>query len=254
AALSQVMSDPIRLDGRSAIEFGVVLSAPASEVFVLPYLSLNRLNFVAAQFGTSDFEMRDVEPFNGIRPIPFEFEEVSIYSDDLDDAFEILTADADGSLRLSGRAVEQTGLDQGLPATTSNAPRQWSRRANAPAAWGRYRHTFAYIRAGDGETRAVLPAELPSAGRWELELHVPPYYMNFARGTWYLEVVSGAGREAIDYDAAIANSGWNLVGEFELPAGEVRVEFSDRTDGRIVVADAVRWTPTASRSQGAAGR
>jgi hypothetical protein len=101
------------------------------------------------------------------------------------------------------------------------------------------------MRGGDGTTRAVLPASLPAPGLWELEIHVPflPFITAENRGRWNLEVVSGDGREPVTYDAAVGVVGWNLVGEFQLPAGDVQVEISDQTDGMLVVADAVAWSP-----------
>lgn len=40
-----------------------------------------------------------------------------------------------------------------------------------------------------------------------------------------------------------AAEGWNKLGEFELDPGEVSVVVSDRADGQVLVADAIRWTP-----------
>ena len=133
---------------------------------------------------------------------------------------------------------------RGCPSPRRALPSRWSRR-NGPAAWGRYRHTFASIRAGEGTARAVLPATLPTAGTWELEIHLPPFLLNFASSNsrWTLEIVSADGRETVDYDASSAAAGWNLIGEYRLPAGEVRVEISDRAAGGVIIADAVAWSP-----------
>lgn len=45
----------------------------------------------------------------------------------------------------------------------------------------------------------------------------------------------------LDFDAALGETGWNKLGEFDLPGGEVRLEVSNRTNGHGVVADAIRW-------------
>ena len=47
----------------------------------------------------------------------------------------------------------------------------------------------------------------------------------------------------MEFDASAASIGWNDLGEFSLPAGEVSLVVSDRTSGSLVVADAVRWRP-----------
>lgn len=238
-------SDAIRFDGRSAVEFGVVLSVPAVNVRVLPYLSLNRADFVAGILPPGQPELRNVEPIEGAREIPFELgRDPRIVADDLDEGFAIVSdTDAD-DFRLGQQGDADEELDEGLPVATAALPSRWSRR-NGPAAWGRYRHTFASVRAGEGNARAVLPAVLPTAGTWELEMHLPPFLLNFASANsrWSLEIVSADGRETVDYDASQAAAGWNLIGEYRLPAGEVRVEISDRAAGGLIIADAVAWSP-----------
>lgn len=238
-------SDAIRFEGRSAGEFGVVLSVPAINVRILPYLSLNRDDFVAGVLPTGEPPLRDVEPFEGSRVIDFELgRDARIVADDLDEGFAIVADAGADDFRLGQENGADEDLDQGLPIATAPLPSRWSRR-NGPAAWGRYRHTFVSVRAGVGTARAVLPATLPTAGTWELEIHLPPFLLNFANAnsTWSFEIVSADGRETVEYDASAATQGWNLVGEYRLPAGEVRVEISDRADGGLIIADAVAWTP-----------
>ena len=60
-------------------------------------------------------------------------------------------------------------------------------------------------------------------------------------------MVATDGREAVECDATVGFFGWNLAGQYDLPAGEVRVEFSDATSGRMVVADAIAWAPIGRR-------
>jgi hypothetical protein len=235
-------SEPIRFEGNSAVEFGVVLSVPATNVRVLPYLSLNRDDFVAAELRPGEPPRRAVEPFDGYREIAFDSgRDDRIVADDLDEGFEIVNDTAGEDLRLGGQSATDQELDQGLPIATSPLPNSWSRRAG-PAAWGRYRHTFASIRAGQGTTRAVMPVVIPAPGVWELEIHLPVFNIQSHR-LWSLEIVSADGRESVEYNAATASAGWNLVGEYRLPAGEVRVELSDRAESGSIVADAIGWSP-----------
>lgn len=247
-------SDLIRFAGRSAVEFGVVLSVPAVNVRVLPYLALNRDDFVAAALPPGEPPRRDVAPFEGVREVPLDFgRDKRIVADDLDEGFSIVSDEAGSDLRLGGQGTSDEQLDQGLPVATNASPARWSRRPG-PAAWGRYRHTFAYVRGGEGKTRAVMPATVPAAGVYELEIHTPQFnqFVNAANRTrWSIAIVAGDVRETVDFDAGGAQAGWNLVGEYRLPAGEVRVEISDRADGGLIIADAVAWSPI--RTFGAEG-
>jgi len=51
----------------------------------------------------------------------------------------------------------------------------------------------------------------------------------------------------IKFDSKAASTGWSLVGSIVLPEGETTVTISDKTDGRFVVADAIRWSPSAGK-------
>jgi len=242
----RAFGEPVRIDGGSAIEYGVLLSQPPAVVYVYPYLSLNRGDFMAGLTDAAEIRSRNAEPFNGVREVPIdEYADARIIADDLDEGFTIVDDEAGADMRLAGRGGATSGLDNGLPiAVGALPPSAWSRRANETA-WGRYRHTFAFVGAGEGKRRAIMPASIPSAGLWELEIHLPFVQILPApnRGTWTLEIVTADGRETISYDATVANIGWNLVGRYQLPAGDVRVEISDRTDGRMVVVDAIAWSP-----------
>jgi ABC-type transport system involved in multi-copper enzyme maturation permease subunit len=238
-------SNPIRIPGRSTVEFATMLSAPPFAAFVHPYLSLNRDDFLAARFNAADIPVREVEPLDGLRDLPFGGGYARrIIADDLDDGFAIVEGEkgAKPAPRAGKGAARAADFDQGLPVATGRAvPRSWSRRADENA-WGRYRHTFAYTAPGEGTRRAIMPVRLPAAGVWALEIYVP-YLSAGTRGRWHFEVVSEGGREALTYDSSAASVGWNRIGEYRLPAGEVRVELTDRTDGIMVIADAVAWSP-----------
>ncbi|MBW2278977.1 MAG: hypothetical protein JRF63_15905, partial [Deltaproteobacteria bacterium] len=64
-------------------------------------------------------------------------------------------------------------------------------------------------------------------------------------GVWNLEVDNQGDTQTTDFDASAAPRGWNLVGSFELADGEVSVALPDTTTGQLVIADAIRWLPTA---------
>ena len=50
------------------------------------------------------------------------------------------------------------------------------------------------------------------------------------------------GTDEITLDLSNAEGGWILLGSFYLSEGDAKVELSDKSRGRIVYADAVRWT------------
>ncbi len=242
---NRTRSEPFRVDGRSAVRFGTVLSKPPVAVYVEPYLALNREDFLAQTLATEDIQERQVEPVNGVMPTPWDQgSDDRIIVDDLDPGFSAVMGAKVSGMRLLGQGID-AGEDQGLPvATGQGIPAEWRRRAGRNT-FGRYRHTLAYIRPGKGDNRVIMKAQIPAAGNWELEFHMPliPYIPPDRRGIWPLTIVTAEGREEVNFNANGSINGWILVGEYYLPAGEVSVELTDKTDGTLVVADAIAWSP-----------
>ncbi|MCZ6640759.1 MAG: hypothetical protein O7F71_04240, partial [Gammaproteobacteria bacterium] len=58
-----------------------------------------------------------------------------------------------------------------------------------------------------------------------------------------MTLVSDGERIPIEFDGAKASFGWNELGDFQLPAGETRLEVANVTSGSVVIADAIRWRP-----------
>ncbi|MDE0036831.1 MAG: hypothetical protein OXU77_04605 [Gammaproteobacteria bacterium] len=120
-----------------------------------------------------------------------------------------------------------------------------------PDKLGQIPHTTAGALAGDGDQVAVFVADLPRSGRWQLDYHVPDrhglgptYYPSFgALGTFDMTLVADGTETPVVFDGATAETGWNKLGEYEFTGTEVRLEVSSRTEGEMVIADAIRWTP-----------
>ena len=248
---SYVQSEPLRLAGKKALEFGTVLSRPPSQVFLDPYLSLNR-RIVRVPLKSMDLEkIEDVEAVEGHEEIPWSLpKEEFIVVDDLDPGFSIIEEQNGNGFRLSGKSDEPEVTDQGLPVTNQYAvPSTWSRLPTV-GSWGKYRHTLAAVRAGNGEKKAVFRARATHSGSWVLEIHIPPKYNAFPGrrwGIWNLVIIDSNGDQhevKFDSDAAV-QAQWNIVGDFVIPEGEISVTLSDETDGQFVVADAIRWVPVA---------
>lgn len=260
-------SDPIEIPGHSTVEIGIVTSQPPRFAYLSPYLSLNRDGF-SINLPTVDEELIvDAEPFVGSRAVDWApVDDGSIIVDDLDAGFSVVDAGKSG-MRLAGRGVTGEDTDGGLPVSNTWTPSRWSRRETG-LAYGRYRHTVATIKAGDGERTAEFSAEIPKTGRWELSYYVPSMRRRsggggnrgrgnrFKKGIWSLEIQDPSGTNNATLDADGADPGWNILGEFEIAAGKtvVRIANSAEDKGRYVVADAIRWSPVKRIKQEEAGQ
>ena len=247
----------VAVAGGEAVELGLVIRGPPEGLLLKPVLALNRRDVRLRAPDVDQTVVVDDEPFNGWRPsdwMPAVLDGVIV--DDLDDGFSVRYDDADSGLRLGGSTPSgvfalPVDMDQGLPvfAPFAAVRQRWSRQ-ELYESYGRYRHTAARIRAGDGRAKAVFTARLPSAGRWRIDYHLPdpsdspsPFARNVRQGVYRLEVVADGGASEVEFDADAAEWGWNDIGTFDLPAGEVALAVSNATTGVAVFADAVRWRP-----------
>lgn len=248
----------IPIPARSSVEIGRVLEAPPREVWLKPYLSLNRTQ-ARLTVANPDLEaVVDRLPFYGERPSDWRPPvDDSIVVDDLDPGFSVHSVVPERRWFRRRTTSDDAVLDQGLPEFEIPTP-GWTRQ-ELPTGHGKYRRTAARVWKGEGELFATFAAAVPSEGRWRLDYHVPdlgrlsPFMFVFANprdalGNYDIKVVANGQTTVVEFDADEAVKGWNKLGEFELEAGEVLVRVSDLTTGNIVVADAIRWTPVAGDS------
>ena len=245
-------SEPIRVAGKSAVRFGTVMSRLPKSVLLSPYLSLNRDRFPIRLPPVDEEKIEKADAFEGLEQIPWVLpEKPFIVVDDLDPGFKVVEGNQAKGFRIKARGETSVETDQGLPvAPLFGIPSNWSRRVDQES-WGKYRHTTAEVRAGEGSRKAMFTVTIPKAGSWDLELYMPSKESAFIVrrwGTWNLVIRdSNSDSHEIGFDSKAAIRGWNLVGTFNLPEGETSVIFSDNTDGQVVMADAIRWLPSAGK-------
>ncbi len=254
-----ISGETIHLAGRHAIKYGTIVSRLPSMYFLAPVLSYNRSTFELKIENFNPDKIVDAEIIEGVRDIPWELPaSSSIVVDDLDEGFRIVN-DTEKTRGLRVKAKEKKvdrDLDQGLPYTSYNVlprglglPTEWTRISNGMS-YGKYRHTAAYIRKGEGTKKAVFSWEVPEAGSWDLEIYIPMrnIFPNREWGTWHGVVTDINGdKYPLGFDSKAGTEGWNLAGKFDLPQGTCTLELTDLTDGEMVVADAIRWTPSAGK-------
>ena len=243
---------PVTVGANSAVEVGVVVDVPPIELRLDPFVSLNRFEMRLAQASRAPRDAAAGEPLVGSRPSGWRMPGIVV--DDLDAGFSVVV----DTPTPAGAANDVT--TKALPPYSFSRP-GWQRQADANSsanvvAWGRYRRTLARTPAGNGSTRAVFSAEVPTAGHWRLAIHLPGVAVSEGRwrprsplerdslGSLALELSHGGRQQSVvTFEGGDAVPGWNDVGVFDLSAGPVDVSLSDRTSGQVVVADAIRWLP-----------
>ena len=256
--------EPIRVSGKSAVEIGRVYDAPPDQLWLHPYLSLNRREIRLDLVDSASRSLPDGDGFVGTRPSTWSPPEVDgIVVDDLDAGFAWESAPARAARwRLVDHYQGRTeSLDHGLPVQARQVG-AWVRR-NVPSAWGKYRRTVAMAVPGGADYRVFFTADL-AGGRWRLDYYLPERRiperwagdgertMYAPLGSMEMKLVTFGEDDGatsprpfrewnLDFDAALGETGWNKLGGFDLPGGKARLEVSNVTNGVVVIADAIRW-------------
>ena len=248
-------TDPVQIPGNTTMELGMVTDEAPTQLWLRPYLALNRaMVWIDIVTETSAPNPTVTGPLTGARPSLWMPQIEGIVVDDLDPGFTVERRK--GQREVPERSRQAFGgndpdLDQGL-SVEPTTPGEWY-RVTYPTSWGRYRHTVAGASAGDGSQVAQFAADLPVSGRWRLDFYLPdprpPGWAFEGRrsyatlGNFDMKLLADGETTPLSFDGAVARTGWNKIEEFEFATTEVRLEISTRTDGEMVIADAIRWVP-----------
>ena len=239
-----------RIAPGATMELYLLLDESPSMLDVDTYLSKNipaSLNF---RLGEPVVD-HDVEPFEGVRQLdePLDVQEPgSIVVDNEDPGFTIMKSVSEGKLKkMLARQDSANGQYQGL--YFWNPPRRWTATVYSDF-FGTYRHSARYIRAGSGDNRVTWTASIPKSGQYDVYYHatkIEAPWMRRGRGgqsfidDFNFTVYHDDGEEQVEFDAANEETGWVLLNTWYFSEGKAVVELSDRSKGRMVYADAVKW-------------
>ena len=271
---SGVLTHPIWFEGNQAKKISVRSKQPFQSLRVHPRVSFNRAYLAVypelPNEYTPTLAESDVPPL--IEPIewrPTVNQQTVVVVDDIDPGFSIVIGSSREQVRPRLPLIKQPNY-QNLAANSQYylpeqpddySAHEWHRVADS-VGFGKYRSTFVRIKNGRGNTSARFEAELPIAGLWQLEFHVFKFDLpeRYVRG-WYditfmterkypagdlaITVKNSINQTTTEFGFTDADSGWQLVGEYEIVEDAVAVLVSDATienTGTTVYADAIRWT------------
>ncbi len=237
----------IYLEPGQTKEVSFLLSADPRMVMINTMTSKNIPQVISEGF-------RNIE--EDIRAVPFEGEVVSttpvqrqlpgeIIVDNEDPQFEINVTHK-ASLLERWLNDSDENAKKYSPMNFWRPPINWTAVTNSDF-FGEYVRSAYYIKAGDGSMKAKWHVPIEEPGRYDVYYHMYKP-MRFGRG--------GGGDDRGEYQFFIhgedgiveqtlsvqnAETGWNHLGSFNFSEKEALVELTNKTETRVVFADAVRF-------------
>lgn len=220
----------------------------------------------AISSSTADQEEYDVL---SDKPVSLVFENEFVV-DNEDDGFSFVSVSNESKLKqyIDSRKPEDEDIHyRGISSWT---PTVWTALAHS-AFYGESVRSAYVCKKGDGQNIAKWETVLPEAGFYDVYMYVPLSAMystssrggrggggggggrdqrgrrgggpQFAdQGTKYPYVISSnEGSEELEFTLNRPEEGWNNMGTFHFPADTATVTLSNKTEGRRIFADAIKW-------------
>jgi len=234
-------------------EIGIILDSAPRALTINTLISQNLPSVFDRNF--EKIERRDnVEPFDDERVLDTIVtlqEPGSIIIDNESPGFEIRSRSSEGFLKkmvtsTTAEEEEYTGIQ------FWNLPRRWKATTSGEY-YGDFRHSVHFIRAGKGENSVAWNAELHQSGRYSVSYYVSKTRtprmrrfrdrnrQNFVED-FHFTIHHDDGTEEVELDINSATEGWYDMGTYYFSQGPAIIELTDRSKGRMVYADAVKWT------------
>jgi len=237
-------------------EIGVVIDGNPRAMRINTFISQNIPSILERWFEKKPEIDEDAEPFEDaiISDTPVTLTETGVVIvDNEDPGFAIHSPSSESYIKKKFN-LNSDDKDEYIGIRFWNLPRRWRASTNSEF-YGAYRLSAYYLRAGEGENKAEWKADIPQNSKYNVYYHVSKFrssnrFLRRRRGgkeeafikDFNFKIHHDNGIDEVKLDNENAESGWNLLGTFYFSEGSAKVELSDLSEGRMVYADAVKWT------------
>ncbi len=235
-----------------AQEIGVVTAEKPKEVLVNTLISHNLPP--VKKYNTRKLSQReDVRPFDGSKPIDpsrFAVQGNCHIVDNTDPGFEVVSDPAQSWLTGMLKRIRKRDTGSGYARYVRNKPPHTWKEAVHERFYGPYIQSAHYIAAGRGEGRVRWTADIPESGTYEVYCFMPDCMDDIPKPEIRKKIVIQEYHLSVEHDEGTdhpvipvveCRNGWNLVGTYYFSKGKVKVELTDESPGRSIVADAIKW-------------
>jgi hypothetical protein len=242
----------VTLEAGESKDLGFVLDFQPSSVDINTLISRNLPATIKIDLPEELEEKKKVAPFDGERqaegPVRMALEG-EIVVDNEDPGFSFESGKSKSLLkrlvpRPGGRAEDTKYVGMQLWDETN----LWQPTIDSRFYGGQIRSAH-FISGGSGDLKASFTTEMEKSGHYDVYYHVSRITSPWRRrrrededyGKHHFLVYHDDGIEETELDLNAADDGWNYLGSYYISKGEAKVELTNRSEGRVVIADAVKW-------------
>jgi hypothetical protein len=233
---------------KTSWDVGFVFNTEPVNMSLMTHISQNLPNSLIYSFSGFN-EIRNIPQFDQVQPAPF-FDQVTKSNEVIADneaigfSYQQVTNQA-YLKKLVDRKKESSSKYTSI--RSYNPPRIWNAVLRSEF-YGHYVHSSLYTRGGTGERSASWKARLSEPGSYDVYFYVNKIHMDWRRSNkapdYNISVYHDNGIEQINYTTEDVDHGWNYLGTWYISADSGKVDLSNKSNGDIVFADAVKWVLT----------
>jgi len=238
----------IYLEPGQTKEIGVVLDAPPRAMTINSVISQNIPSFIEFTFGEQEV-VRRATAFEGERILSsdYSFENPDeIIVDNEDSNFELVQSSTESYLRKLVKEKSKREEQKYVGIRWWRPPLDW-KFITQSGFYGKYIRSAVYTKAGSGENRAFWKTPIETEGFYDVYCHVGDATgvlfgsRNQQNEKYVFKIFHDDGIEEATLELQNSENGWNFLGTYFISSDTAKVEMSNDSDGRLVVADAVKW-------------
>ena len=238
----------VHLEGNQTKQVSFLLDAQPRRVTIKTLTSKNIPAELTFPFDNIE-EDKKATPYEGeqVVDIPVRIaEDNEIIMDNEDKGFSIVQAEETSLLKKLIYREEET-KDKYSGFSTWRAPRNWTATTSSNF-YGKFIRSAYYIRSGDGSKKAVWKIPVKDNGYYTVYTYIskdnrrgPGRHGNReVKGEYEYTIHHDDGDEVTSVDLKNAEDGWNNLGSFYFSPDSAVIELNNKSESRIIVADAVK--------------
>ena len=238
-------SKKIYIPAKSAKEIGIVFLTEPTRMNIFTNISENLPNNLIYEFAGFD-DLKKVAILDDVRDYPLFIDVINeneIIVDNEDEEFEYIQESNESYLKsIINKDKEDRYKYSGIHFW--NPPSEWKPVLRS-GFYGKYVRSGMYTRSGEGDRMARWNAELTKGAYYDVYCNIVKINIQWNREkrkpNYNFKIYHDDGMEEITLSDEELEEGWNYMGTFYISPENAKVELTNKSVGKMVFADAIKW-------------